>query len=471
MSEFIEPIAHRKIAAEFELFAEQFIKEITVISSLFESYNDKSSNPKVVLHRTIVRMMIENLVSEKPLTPEQFINDRVVTEQAPITIKTCKFYDWMILEFFRSVVSDGGFVEIAGDIKIGSRWGALSNIPIDIMNSDASCPQTRYFVYIKRDDTFIRVDLLCSDDNSYLSVNRMMYPSISNNKDILFMGIIDIAEKKIRSVLNLSLVMQLVEASGLFDKGYRFENDGRLQRMFCAYLREIRIEKYVMYLDDDKISQPSGEPRDNRMIVMTEHEPEFITMDMIMSHKRVMRMLTETTLPFKMWHLPETGDGYGTTFDTVTVFKGAKCRMFTHEFSHNDIFSEDVHEFVVMVELEIPKFTRFYRCMDEYLKFRFEKAIVKRIYSYPKRPIDESTMMVYSDYDRDFKYVVGETITPTLPYEMNSTYEMNSNNPYATGIHAFLDVDTVWSYFLSSPKLFDYQKSEITISVMTTTIE
>ena len=250
-------------------------------------------------------------------------------------------------------------------------------------------------------------------------------------------------------------------AEKLYKNGYRFTNDGHIQRLFVAALKHLNSDT-KMYLGDTSL--PSGDiTRDSNNISETNHVQTEITQELIRSHAGIRAMIDDTPLPFRKWHLPETGKGQGITLDTVTVYKGANVRVFSQKKpSHADILSQKTVKKTVLVELEIPAYTYFNRESDaEFLKFRFEKAIVKGIYSYPMRAINDDKIIAYSDYDSKFTYIVGEMVKPSKPYNKHSS------NACESGIHAFLDANIVWSYFSENSKLLSFKRTEVTVSVIT----
>ena len=67
-----------------------------------------------------------------------------------------------------------------------------------------------------------------------------------------------------------------------------------------------------------------------------------------------------------------------------------------------------------------------------YNKRRANMAIVKKIYSYDMKYAYKSSTIAHSNYSHRFTYQVGETVVPTMPFDMNPLAECSS------GIH-FLD--------------------------------
>jgi len=486
-----------QIAKSLDKFAEEVVTIVPHLSSLFKQ-NVSDSFP-VFLGRKFVRDMAINIMSDSPLSPEQFV-EKYVAENSPIHItidRTDADMNSLLLDFFRSVTSDGAFIEMYGTIKKktivkvkccgqpncpNSTKTKMEDMTPDDINLDSdviTLPNVQYLVYLpvkslSGDQKYIKFDILYHtndlDANARFTIDRLTYPikKLSFNK--VSCSIIDIEAKRLMDCSPsmsddyTSIMRTLYDACDLFEEGFRFDNDGYFQRLYGSMITNTSSSSTINILRNDALtSVPSRNINSNcKLVSLTLHKSQVVTLEYLKA--RVLPMLEKTPLPLRFWNLPETGTDYGITMDSVTVYKGATCRLFTQKkLSYKDVLSNNVSKFTLVVELEIPPYTRFFRTLDNgYMKYRFETAVVKAFHSYHKRRIDERQIVVLSDYDSDFEYVVGNTITPRKPFDSSSRTACSS------GIHAFLDVNTVWSYFDNKNALVNYTPMTLNVTVLST---
>jgi len=454
-----QPINHRKIAKQFQAFAQEVVELVPHLSELI-SVDDNG----IYIIFNVVQEMLENLLLQNPLNPRDFVETHILSGKRAISICVGRQYEQImkLLNFFRSVSSDGALIETATSSK-----------PIDLntCNIENIVP-SQYFVYlpIKTESggssyvVFnIRYDI---PYGKYFTIHELRYPFGSHENREHNIAIIDIALKNIVPYVEARMSELLYEASQLFARGYRFNNDGLAQRLFAAAIQQISESKFYIR-DDAFIIRPSGvEGHIPGIIVKTQHKHVFLSdVKELYNHTDIMNMVHNSPLSLDYWKLPESGSGYGVTSGNVTVYKGARCNMFSgKQITQQDIIDKKHHSsYIVLVELEVPAFTRFYRGMDsELVKFRFEKAIVKKFYSYPKRPIDID-ISVFSDYDNNFSYRIGDTVTPD-----NGPFFSSRKEICQSGIHAFMDTSSVWCYFRNNRFLLNYAETVVTLNVLTT---
>jgi len=459
-----QPVNHRKITKQFKEFAEEVVNIVPHLSKVVVNRHNLN-----YLHGNVVREMVENLLLDTPLNPREFVETHILSGKCAVNIVVgSSRYADQLFNFFRSVSLDGALIE--------TTMRSSTQLSIDVNTCNIKdIMYGQYFVYlpIKADDgsSFVVFDILFdSPHHHYFTIHQLVYPFASTTYDItlIYSAIIDISLKHITSIATEHFSQQLLEASQLYAKGYRFYNDGLVQRIFGAVVKYLEGNDDLKYYirNDEETIRPSGVVGQvPGIIVKTLHKNvTFSNIGELYNHTSIMNMLKSTPLPLESWKLPDSGSGYGVTMSNITVYKGARCHMFVgKKITVEDIMDKNLTSLVLLVELEIPAFTRFHRGFDSgLLKFRFEKAIVKKFYSYPKRPI-ESNITVVSDYDQNFSYRIGDTVVPD-----NGSFYSYREETCQTGIHAFLDVNSVWSYFHSSHILLDYAETVVTLNVLTT---
>ena len=460
MSNIINP---HKIASDVDDYSKQLIALLPHLGNLFDR-----NTSSLQLCGDTVRRIIENMLQATPLSVEEYSS----------TLKSVDIYvnkNISITEFFQSVTSKGGFIEYSKIPKMTTRTmgscgrygcsncdrGVEFTDNIDLLG-ESKILEGHYFVYAVFGDSFIKYNIYYNVKYiSYFTASNAVYPSLSNNyvKDTNICAIMDIADRRIVPCnYNGQFRTALFDSEKLYRDGYRFDNEGHVQKLFTAAI----LSKEKNYYIGDTNEPSDIKSRKSNLIIPSKHVVTVLTSELIRSHSGIIEMIDTHPLPFRKWNLPESGKGQGITLDTVTVYKGVCVRVYSQKNpSTNDIFNRNYKQKIVMLELEVPAFTRFNRDLDScFLKFRFEKAVVKGVYAYPMRRMDQNEIVVYSQYDSGFTYTVGETVEPSSIYN-------TSDEACKSGIHAFLDTSTVWSYFRDSAKLIYYKQKEVHVSVLT----
>ena len=482
-------VNYSKIVSEASEIAKSLIDSLPHLNILFAKESDTNNSGNKYADNTslfggFVREIVSSVVT--PTENRDTVNhkEKIMTylleNEGDVDIRTA-VPKKTITDFFRAIMANGGCVEYAGDgyrtstSSLDTKIRYLRDIDLSTKN-DVIIPWGNYFVYHPitvegaADDTpstkWIRYDIwynVKSNLNIDFVLNGCTYPFVKseNTKS----GIYDIIDKKIRLVRNTTNTRNLlIRAYRLWTLGYTFDNDGYLQRLFTHSISsksEYNAEYCSAFMYDT--STPSVNP--NSMLVRhTKHLLSKLTKDIIMSHSGIREMLEKTPLPLGIWHLPDSGTGEGVTLDTITVYISAIAYLFPEKLTYSDIVKGSNKKVIVLVELEVPKWTRFKRNSDERvqgsqndrsLKFKFEKALVKQFYAYPRRRV-EHNIVVKSECGSGFEYIKGEMVEPNSRY--NESY-------HYTGIHAFHDMNTAWATYRDYPKLTDYDVETVSIDI------
>lgn len=411
-----------------EAYAEtikMFIDELPFI----KSYLFSQSYQKSLLFGGFLRWIVEETFSESAPTMDTFLK---ASTDVDIRVNDSK----SLCNFLVEVVDAKGYIEYGGfDNYRASEVKQIHIDPIDITFLKNSEPLRtgNYLVYVPYESKWIKYDISYnpSSDRSYpidFTVNQLVYPSPKDaNYESAF---VDIKRKRIQFMKPSSDPKTLFRMRKLWKRGYRFDNYSFVNRLYKRSFGEKKGNVTQISFGDNTL-EPSIMDGNHHLIRTTDHEVIVITSKLLAADPIIQEIMSiasleDMTLSQDTWKLPEY-DTFGVTEKDIIVYKACKVKGLMK---------------VIVVSLQIPNQTKFNaRYQGDFLKLRFEEAKVLDFYAYPdvKLPKDHQVEVV-SHYQNEFKYVRGETVTPTEKFG-------TSMNACAPGIHGFHDIDTAWIWF------------------------
>lgn len=357
-------------------------------------------------------------------------------------------------QLIQQIVDGKGYVEYAGS-GYEQTPGDFTDIDLSSRRSVYHFETGGYFMYVKYCGRWVKYDVTYGGSVNKVDfyANALRYPFLRGDNIKMMCALRDIKDRRLQFMDQSHTPKILYRARKMWEKGYRFEKTGHIQReykyciqsdMISDHTGKRRLTKTAMAYAGDT-SCPSRSNGHHSFIGKTNHVITPIDITAIKNDANIQQMLLESAPDESNVHnaLPDNGIGFGTTTEETIIFKAALTNIITVVSGVNRVKAQ-----VVVVSLKIPSGTRFNRNWHgNVLKFRFEFADVEQFYSYPMK-IVENDIEVYSSYESTFQYKRGERVHPT------HAFDQETSEACSTGIHGFIDMEIAWKY-LSKPLLLE----------------
>ena len=310
--------------------------------------------------------------------------------------------DNTIRDFFKCVVSEGGYVEYAGT-PYCTKMSRTSDTLKDFKNIDLNMEQDvivkgNYWVYLKYEEGFLKYDISYLIEKPMIRLdfvaNALTYPFDEYEKTWNLAAFDDIRSKRITPITEVMTPKLFVRAKKLLSIGFNFENDGYIKTMFSEITKPNKyFPRECAFFDTNS---PSMTPKNSIVIRSTKHKYIELTTEIIGKDETILEIVNNSninklvpSIDINLTCCVHYRKFKGVTTDHVIVYKPAminssNCiehidrRLHDNDLHNNDNFA------VCVVKISVPIGTKYKSYNRKViLSYDFDEGKIEDVYSYP----------------------------------------------------------------------------------------